>query len=584
MKTRLLTALLAAAIGAASPDRAAAGQYAGALGLRYDRLETWTPLDHTVSPLLQLDGNLSAAGSVYAPDVLVWNGALSYSQVRQSYLSDDRTNGLSYLLSLRFFETRLSRATLSATASRSIVDHTFSDAGVRATGTTIGQYTGVQSSLNLPQRPSLRVGVSRNEETNSGLGRAPTTTTIDQLSAGIRHGPGPYTLDAQYDGSWHDGTLPSSDFVQHGVSFRGAATAAQRVDVFADEQYQQRIAKTVDEFNPSSDSSSFSGGVRWAGETSLSRASAMYAYGHALLQAPGIETREQLSHGVQAQADRTFSPAWSGTASASVNLAQSRLGDAQETNAGQSVGATATWQRRVGAESLVLVQAGPSVGLLEPQGGSVELAYGGQARVRWSKDLPLRRYSVEYSADYRSNLEAVRGWLLSQRVRADASATWVSGLRAGGYVYAEGSRQHQDLLGDTMGRSVQAAGQMSWRRYTAELSAGLSTVPTLYSGGTVSDGLFIPTKFATTSRSVAASLSAGITPRLGVNATTRYAVISGGGVPSQQEAGVSGMLKYGFGLIDLTLEDRYTAGGASSFDIRTNAFFVRLSRTFGGRF
>jgi hypothetical protein len=584
MRTHISAAVFAAAIGSI-PLTAVALDYYGVAGLAYDRLEGWqVGGEHAISPRLQLDGNMFAQGFVYSPSVLRWNGRLGYSSVRQTYLdTDDTMDGLNYQLALNLLDTPRSRGSLNASAGRSTVEHATEPAGgTRATGTTQQDYYQVGSTLRLPSWPGLNIGASRTDSTNSGFGRPDVKETTDQLNAFFSQGTGAYSVNASYEGRWNEGTLAPTNYVLHSVGVTGDAAMGDRVSVVLTDSYRQRIASTTDALNPTTEDNAFIASVRWRDHTNEKRGWCHYSYGHSLLEAPDLATRERFTHNLTATDARRYSRAWNGTTTLDLAFTRSRLGDVDEIGAGQTILATAEWQGRVG-ESYLLIEVGPKVGALEPEGGPVKMGYGAFGRTRWAIERPFSRYSIEYQIDTEANLHGLDGWSLRQSAQGEAATVLLSGLRARAHATGTGARQHLKLLGDFMSRQVVLGASLGWKRYGTGLEVGASDGPSLsLQDSFKGDGLFYPADFTTTSRYASLTATAAFS-RVTASAFTRYTRVSGAGVLMQQEASVAGVLTYRLGRFRLSLEERYTAGGARSFDNRSNLVLVRLSRVFGGR-
>jgi hypothetical protein len=582
---------LAAAIAcvlavAAAPQRAAAGSYGGRLGLRYDRAQAWTPSGESLlTPSLSLDGSAGAEGYIYARDLLSWTGNLSYLGSRDGTDLGNTTNSLGYGLGLGLFQSGESRTPLSVFASRSTSDSAldFGNDG-RLTGTTTSTGYGATGGLNLPGRPFLRALASRIEETNSGFGREATNQTTDTFSAGLRHGVGPYELDVGYDGRFRTSNIPFSNFDEHTVRLVGNAAVAPRVSAYASDLYQQRAATTNDATNPTSLNNSFQAGVRGVSADNANRWYVAYDYSHFFVEAPTVERSEQFSHGVTGQSDQTHTEHLSSRVFASANLSDLRLGTSQQLASGESLGASGIWTQALRPGNILLVEAGPTVGALQPQSGSAQLAYGGLARVKWT--LEELRSDLEYSIVWSTNLAAIQGTTLTQRLRFDYSHRLSRTSRLTAYAAADATRLENDLLGTSVGQSGQAEGVLWWgrERHSLRLGGTYSAGPTLFSSGTIRDGLFIPPDFSNRTATAYLAYGSAFTSRLTFSASVRYGGGSGTAIPTQRELGVTGSIGYALGLLSLSVDDLYTAGGSTALDNRANYFFVRLTRAFGGRF
>lgn len=579
-----LAAALACAL--AFPDRAAAQGYTGQLGGYYVRSQQWSPTGDTLlTPQLNLDGNIAANGFISGPDVARWNGDLSLLAARSGENLGDTANTLNFGLGLGLFQTNASRLPITVFANRSTVDSAFDlNPGNRLTGTTTGTTYGGAGGVNVPGMPTLRFGANRLYETNSGYGRAPSNQTTDTVTAGFRHSPGVYQIDGDYNGQFRTGTLAVNNYDQHAFRLQGAAIIAPLLTAYASDFYQQRTATTSDPTNPTSLSNSFNAGVRGVDADNMNRWYVAYDYSHFFIEAPGVDPNEQFSHGLTGQAERTLAPEFSSRFSVGANLTDFRLGGTQQIASGESVGGVVTWTHILRPGNVLLLEAGPTIGAIQPKDQSSEFAYGAEGRARWV--LEAVRSELEYRINWAKNLAAAQGTTLTQRLRFDYSHRMSRRSRVSAYAFLDSIRQDSPLFGTSVGQNAQAEGVLAWaqERYVLRAGATYSAVPTVFASGTISDGLFIPANFAARTASAYVSINAAVTPRLRVEGGARYGSGFGGGIPSQKEYGLVGTLGYTLGLLTLSIEDRYTRGGATSFDSRANFFFVRLTRTFGGRF
>lgn len=584
MKT-LATWMMGIALAASLPAPAAALDYSGLLSGWYDRYDTKTPgAGSTSSPMLQLDGNLSASDYVSAPEVFHWDAGLGYQRVRRSYLAGSNLSSvLAYNLGGGLYDSPNSKLRLTGQASRYVLDSSSSSAATpQTTGTTTDNSYGLRLSLQDGIRPNVWLGGSYRDSENSGFSRATVTETTSQLNAGISQGSGALNYVVDYSGRWNDGSLDALDYRFHNVSLNATTTVADKVDAYANGHYLLRIPDTVAATNPRSESNYVALGTRFTSPDTLGRG--QYTYNHQLLSAPGMEPRERIQQSIQGRLDRTHAPGWTGIYTTELSTTQDRLGGSEATAAGESVSGLLRRQMAASDERPeLLIEAGPTLGLLEPAGGDVLFGYGAEARARATWFLLTSRLAADYRIAYRHNLNAVRGGSLEQALSGEFETRFTRELRSRTTLVASSGRQDIQIFGTSINRTATLTSTLDWRRHELGAELGIQDGLSGELGKTVvSDGLFLPASFDTRSRYARLFGSASITPHLRISAYTRYAALSGPEAPNQRQADLSGIISYGLGLFQLSVEDRYTAAGASNFGNRVNEFIVRISRTFGG--
>ncbi len=590
MKAPILRRAVAVALGIALPGFAAALSFTGLVGLRYDRLDNWTPAGaHLTLPTTGLDGNLDATGYLLSPRILRWGAGVNYGQTRSSYgVGDTTSTGLGYRLSADLFEFRGSKMKLGGSASRGTIDASIEpDSGLPVTGTTTEQTYLVHSLVAADRRPSAWASALRREATNTGFGRAEITDSTNQINAGLQHGPGPFQYVLDYSGRWNEGSLGPLNFRSHLIGLSGTALIAPNVTGFANSRYSLRIPEVEDPLNPRVETNTVGMGARWRGGDDLSGSTA-YTYAHFLLLAPAATPLEQVSHSLSTDASRPFGPRWTGGVQVVLSLGQSRLGTEEQIDAGQTVGATVGWRRPADEKVSGLgFEAGPLVGVLEPQTGSTTIGYGVRSNASWASRTGLAptRYAAGYGVEYAKDLFGQPGWTLTQNASASASTLLTSTVRASGALVASGARRETPLFGGRSSRAVTASGGIGWRAYSLEVSAGLNDgVTGSLSQSALGDGLFFPEKYDTHSRYATAQAVAQLTRRMQFTAVARYALIQSPSIPEQREASIWGTIRYTLGRFQLSVENRYSVGGTTALDDRSNLLLVRLSRFVGGRF
>lgn len=578
MRTRSTTALLAAAVAALAPRGAAAFDYAGQLGIGYDRTESWmgTPAQYSLVPRLQLNGDLAARGSVFDPGVVDWDGRVGYNDIRSTYGSaSDKTTALTYGAHVGVLQTRSSRATLTADAFRSVTDYSRDAEAVRTTGTSVANGYGASALAAPPGLPSLTSRFTYRDVLNSGLGRPDTTELTRRLELGSRFGQPGLDTELNYALQWDEGSLVPSNYTSQEVSASATANPAQNLTAHLTANHYERLPTALGSLNPRYQNTGFDGYLTW--QESASRVVGQYRYNHASATDPSLVLREQAANSLTTSYARRTSTEWEWVASASGSYSDNRVGPSQSYAAGQSVGLGANWVRRALGASF-----GGQLGALEPETGATQLAFGANASGRAAWNLPHQVLSASYTVNYATNLDARPGWSTSQTATATLSANPAPFLSWSASVQASGARGGGGPFGATAQRSVLATGEVRYRRTATRLDLGATDAATGALSNPFSDGLFIPSGYNTRSRFAGLTMSVPLAVRLSLTGFTKYTILSGPGTPDQREALLGGSLRYALGYWTFSLDERYTVGGTTAFDRRINELFVRLSRSFGG--
>lgn len=576
MSSRLAALALLLAL---APSRPHAFEYSGRLGARYDRTDGWNDGQHGLVPVLNLDGALSGSGYLFAPDALRLHAGVRYDRLRRGTAGDESTAGtLTYEGSAALFETRESRLGASGEAYRRVIDYTTSAAAASITGTTLESGYGARARYADHVLPMLSLGAFQRDSTNTDAAGVRHSESTRLIEASTQHGPGPYSARVDYRGRWNEGDLALQDYTTHEVDANASTALGGGVEGFASVRYDLRLPGNVDASNPRYEGDLVRSGARWTRETS--RGSAHYGYTHISLSAPALLDRERIQQSVTSYHEVTHSPRWETLWTASVALTQDRLGSAEETAAGQTAGAVLRWRRPSEGRSL-LVEAGPTLGLLEPAAGGTELGYGAHARARLDAAWDALRYAVDYAIDHRSDLDAVLGSGLRQSLLVEGARAF-STVDARFALTATASRQDLRLFGASSTRDVVLRASATWRRHEATLDAGVLDGVSGALRGIRGDGLFLPPEFDTHSRYAMLTVGGELVDRLRLTGRIRHAEISGPEYAPQRETNAGGGLSYRIGLFTLSVEETYTVAEGGASTRRRNDLFVRASRTFGG--
>ena len=567
-----------AALGAIAPGLAFAFDYNGRIGLGYDRVDSWVGPAHGFVPALRLDGGLDASGSLLDPGIVDWTGRVGYDSFQNKYAdTDSKANGLTYGATVGILQSPSARVGLSAAAARSRSDFSSDIGEVRSTGSAVSETYSVRAVERVPGLPSVASDFSYSNTVDTGLGRGETTRTGKTFALGTTMGGGALNAAIDYRLNWEEGTLMPVNYTAQTVNLSANMKPTERLFATLSAGYFVRDPSIAGPLNPRYEDTAIAANVG-SGAQQGSRGWLTYNYRHALTTDPSLQVREAIANSVSGNYAWRASPKWEWVSTAATSFGQTRLGAAQSSAAGQSVGLAASWTRPTVGASF-----GVNAGAIEPEVGSAAFAYGANASGHATFPRPTRTFSVGYSGGYSSNLNATPGWSTSQSVHADVTGTAPGLLAWSARLQASGARGGGGSFGANASRTILAAGNASYGRASLVLQVGISDAVTGALSNPLSDGLFLPAAFDTHARYATANASFRLTAQLAARAVAKYTILSGPGVPDQREALAGGSLQYGVGFWSLSIEERYTIGGTTSFDHKISELYVRASRTFGGR-
>ena len=152
-----------------------------------------------------------------------------------------------------------------------------------------------------------------------------------------------------------------------------------------------------------------------------------------------------------------------------------------------------------------------------------------------------------------------------------------------GQIQASAARGGGGTFGDNANRSITAQGKLGYRRLGLSLNVGIGDAVTGALSNPASDGLFLPPGYNTHSRSASLAANLRLTPHISVHGGAHYALVTGPTTPEQREVFYEMGVRAASGPWTVSLEERYTLGGAGGFDHRVNQVFLQINRTFGTR-
>lgn len=563
------------------PAAALSTEWNGLLALRYERASIERPgAPDAVEPRLDFDARLDASGSVLAPGTLDWIAAVAYRRLQTTYFETDSADDiLTFRARVGFLERPASPFTLTAEASRARDDFT-SSGGPTApvAGDRVTQAYGAVATLAPSGLPVFQVGASALDSEDHRPGIPDTSRSSRTLTGTTKHSTEGWSYRLDYRGTWNEGTYASDNYDDQTVRFDGRVSLAPRAEAFVSQAYYLRLPTVAALANPRYEDDRLTGGARWSSEVSMQ--SAQYAYSHSLVQSAGAEDRERLGHLAAYTHQRTLSPSWDVTAVLDSSFNQDRLGLVEQRRAGQSLGGILRWRDGRGLE----LRGGPTFGLVEELDGDVKPGWGVLAEAVLGTGLGSHRAQVSYSGAFEDRLRGLDGWTVRQSVAAGLDGPLGREMSVRAQLRAEARRTESDLFGGAASRSLVLDATWRYRRAEARLLAGLDQGASAAAGDSVhGDGLLLAPYSATT-RHASLSAFAPVVGRLALTGRFRYASTAAPDRPSTRELGASLAAQYAIGALTLSLEDRYTASGTTSFEAGENVVILQVSRAFGSRF
>ncbi len=567
-----------AVLVALAPAAASALDYVGRLGLAYDRIESWSDSSYSMTPRLRLDGNLDAYGFLVEPGIVDWSGRVGYADLNERYgEANTKQNALTYGAQLDLLQKREAMARLSASATRTRTDYSTDAQVVQTTGAATTETYSLSAGAGPPGLPSVSSSFSYSDMALSGLDRAEVKETSKVLGLGMHFGQAALDSSLNYRLQWEDGTLVPMNFTAQQIFGQATAHPSDRVTASIGLGYFIREPTLLASDNPRFENSRVDGHFVWD-QSRETQGSVNYAYTHAYATEPSLRARDMVTNTGSADYRDRISAEWAWRGSASASVSQIRLGEAESSAAGQSVGLAAEFARPTVGATL-----GARVGVLEPEGGSTALAYGADASARANWQKSSHAFSLTYFVSYQQNLDARPGWAASQSLYAEVNNAQTGFLHWSARLQASSVRGGGGEFDANAQRTIAAIGSLSYRRAALDLQIGTSDSVTGVLSNPLSDGLFIPAGYNTHARYASVNGAMPLARTLAVNAFAKYAILSGPATPNQRESVVGGALSYALGRWTLSLNDVYTTGGTISFGNAVNQLYVRASMAFGRR-
>lgn len=596
MRTRTLRLILLLAVATVAAP-ASATDVNARVGVGYSRFEYAPTLgDHTTTPRLDIDLGLDAKGFFQRSGFLDWIAGASYRRVSEEVngATSGQSDVILYNGRLTLLGDRTAPVTLQAAASRNEVKF-LTDPQADIFGRGIVNSYGGSLTLNLPERPSLSAGYTRNDAEDQIAGLTTHRYNVDEFTGTVGHGSPDFKFIGTYQGRLSSGDWVSDNVDTHqgnaSVIFGlPAGMTGQLVDV-----YQLRIPRATGLGAYRQENNSF--GAYVSNSQPLGgQQTVRYSYLHGLTETSPVAFNELTRQSIRYDGDfrlggeplekkgRTPEEGSRYFAHVRVEGAQNRANTATVTSDayGETLAALGYW-RYIAGDKYYDLHGGPAVGLIQSDLTGNRSGYGFSAGGRFGREWLGQRFNVNYDTDYGLRLYASEGWSLRQILSGTVSGM-IGTSRYMGQVNAQSFRTSSPTFGDGAGRSVDVRFVNTHRRLELEILGRLADG---IAGSTprefVSDGLLIPAPFDSHTRELRARIFYRAFTTLTLGATGAFISNEIPGSPTVTQTEVSGVVDYRFAAFGLHLEDRmtwYDQGGGG----RNNLFLVSVSRRFGVRF
>ncbi len=563
------------------PTAAAAFEWAGRIGLIYDRTDSWYPEQaRETMPRLELDLGLQVAGDVVSPGILAWNGQIDYRRDTQNSGAQASVgNTFSYHARTQVFNNRDSPVILSLFADRTD-SRAEGGAGTTAVTDQVATAYGGNVKLRGSGIPGLIIGFARSQSEEKLGSLLNHERSVNLVTAGVAHATGEARVNATYEGQWSDGSWVADQNTTNQVGVNAVSNLGSSRDLAVADQYYRRVPTTSASDAFGSEINSFHAFFRDGVVGRMSQIT--YSDQRAVTVAGGVSEQNVANslgygHDFPLSSSEYF---MRGTADVSQN--EQRRSDAGSlTSRGGTLGAE-LWWRRVTSATYELA-AGPRAGFLQAAGEPIRAGYGVFAHASLAAPWRGRQVSALYDASYGSNVFGREGWTLQQSANGSVAGAAGIGRYNAGFTLAA-QRSSTPVFGSSAATSMSAFASYGWRRYSLTGQASLSHGTLPGTSGFVGDGLFIPVGFEMRQTSVSLAGNVTLYSGLSAHANGTYSESVAPGQPSYSAYGASGGLSYRFAAFELSVDDQLTRYRQSSVESSRNLLFVRVSRAFGSRF
>lgn len=562
---------------------AVASQYGftAGLGAGAGRRDTWSEDQHRAAPAWDWSADAAISGTPFRRGLLSFMAGANYRQLYRYYEdSSSLSDGLGYRLGLSVFGDSV--APTSFYAGRTHSDF-LSSLEPSDPGANVSTSMGANSSLRLPNAPTVHAAIHRNESESHRFESTSRRWTMRE-SVNASHSNKGHQYSAGYDTSQNGGTYAETNYQSHAAGFDGRVAVSDKVTFGLSERYYLRLPTLSDPFNPRYDDNSFGTNVQWRPTTRVTSGGS-YSFRHSLVTLVDAPDREVAGHAANVGTQYLLTETTSVFGSASFAASLQRLGDEQVTGTGETVGAGVGWHRALSPRMTLRLGGSASAGLSQVSGSTDLTGWGAGAGAGLLGSRGRFRGQVDLSTDYSRNLGGIRGWTLSNRAAGRGQYSFGRAIMDGSLTLRD-SRRQSGLFGHFEARSLTAALGGRWRRYGTHLSAGLSEgVSTDLANPLDEDVPLLPVTFKSYGRFGSAGASVSfLSGKLALSIVGRTTVNSAPNRPDSWENGASASAALSIGAFRLSLEERHSVGGSGDHWRRANLIMARIHRSFGLRF
>lgn len=567
---------------AALPPPASAIDWSSRIGFGWSQQDDWSPAVHDRSPLMLLDLGLKLRQVVSRPEVAWVRGGATYRLYDRQVngVQVERTDTYTYDLAAALFQHRGSPLIVSASAARVVDDLSGAEGSL---GSLTGDSGTVAARLALPGRPQVSLGYGWNLSSSRFPVLPDHDRTLQRLDAGAAHSTPAFNFNATYGAEWSRGNWLGDDYTLNDVRAEASANLGGATTFQISDQYYQRTPTASFDLALSSELHALQAGVRHLAGTREEQYG-RYVYSHGIQTVPSLPATETTRHqGEYWREHRLGDSAFSARPTVSFSAAVQRLGADETRTTGETASALLRWYREsAGAVDEIL--GGPSFGLLQDTSASDAFGYGGSLLLGTARPVWGVQASARYEIAYGNDLNAVRGWSLTQRASLTGSGRLGPGA-LGGQLQLTAGRAHSPLFGEFASRNVSLLSQYGTAR--SRIAASLTVGSGIAGGpkdGFVGDGLLLPAPFDSHATFANLVASTGALIGLSASAGLRFGNTNTPGQPALTQYGVDASIAYVFAAFSVSLEDRLTTYAYPSGRATTNLVMFRIQRSLGDSF
>jgi len=560
----------------------------GFLGAGYSRGDSWTPA-HLGNTWWQWRAGILASGSPLSPGLLRFDLMADYQSVNSRYEeANGHGNALTYSLDLNLLSRTVVPVHLSA--SRAVTEFS-SDATTSRTGSTLANNLSGTVAILVPQRPALRLRGRRLSRTTTASDAAAVHDRTIEFGGSLSQSLPTHAYALDYTLGWNEGDYDELNYRSHFLTMHVNSNPTETVMFRVYERYFLRRPDVSSPLSPRFDDNALNmGAVVQA--SSRSTTTFDYSYRNLTVTAPLTSDRSSLGHGFTIQEIYRATADLNLVGNTGVQFQDDGLAGLHRRSVSERAGLGFNLSSKVRAIALTSQMFGFG-GAVHPETGSAHATFGGNGSLAASGSTATASWRGQYGVSYGRD-EVDRGSeTFQQQLLASGTATvgraptLAHAINLGALLAASGGRRYDPLLGTSVQRSISAT--LSARRHihSASLSAGQTDGLSASLENPVSDGLFLPAHYNSTTRY--ATLGAGqvvLAPfgELVFQELLRTLQMQAPGRPDAREHGLSATVSYGIGAVRILIDERLSVSEFAGSRRTVNVVMAWLTRSFTGSF